>query len=97
MDNQVKIVLMVKLFFALATVVALAVVVVRPVVKSLRAHAQQPDWTPQTENFLEAEELEIPSSGLDTKKDRQQLLVEVRQNPQMAAQLVSRWMREKKG
>lgn len=93
--NPDTVLVLLKLLFAAAAVVAIVAVVVRPLWRMLREKPdvalQMPDITALEE---EESELQIPEEG--GVPDRQGLLAQARSDPQHTALLVQRWLRERR-
>lgn len=86
--------LLVKLLFAGIGVVALIVFVVFPLWRALRVKPDESLLMRTFELPEEEEEVQIPEDG--KKPDRNAMLAEARGKPVVTAQLVKRWLREKK-
>lgn len=82
--------------FAGAALVAVAVYVVRPVVRMLREKPDADLLTPSWEDKLEGDELEIPTDPEDADFDRTAAIRKAREDPQQVALLVQNWLRQRK-
>jgi flagellar biosynthesis/type III secretory pathway M-ring protein FliF/YscJ len=88
--------LLLRWLFALAALVVIVVTVLRPLLRLLR---QKPDvelMTPDYTTMLEGEELEIPNEAETGDFDRNAAIQQARSDPQAAALMVQRWLKQKK-
>jgi len=93
--SQAALILLVKVLFAGLAVVAVAVFLVRPVLRMLRTRPDPALLSPTFElPEEEPEELEIPAD--QAKPDRHAILEHARGDARQTALLVSRWLRERK-
>ncbi len=97
MEFQDQTVLAIKLIFALLGVAAVVAFVLLPIWRMLH-RMDEAEMLMKPFEPPEEEELQIPVDGLNTgrKRDRNELLEDVRADPRRAALVMQQWLREKK-
>lgn len=85
----------IKVAFALAAIILIAVYLVRPVLRALRA---RPDFLDSMTRYdlptEEESELEIPTG--EAKADRGTMIEQAKADPRTTAALISQWLKQKK-
>jgi hypothetical protein len=82
--------------FALAAVLLLVKYVALPVWRLLRHKPEGSSQVPDYRNLVEGAELEIPTPDETKAYDRGSAVKAARADPQATAQLVRRWLKQKK-
>lgn len=95
--SQEAVLLTIKLMFAGASLVIVAIFVVRPIVRMLREKPDvdllMPEFNPLAED---AQELEIPEDPAGKSVGRSEMIQSARDNPHDTALWVQRWLRDRK-
>jgi len=87
-----------KFVFALVALVAIAVVVVRPILRMIREKPDISMMTPDYGSLLDEEEseLQIPEGMGQDKADRSEMIQQARADPHTTSVLIKQWLKEKK-